>query len=121
MRVGRLAVYSTFRADGTRFFVVPDDGSEPIELRVNRATVSCKAGEAAIAAIRCYVTAIEIEDPIENLKVSAVATKPGTVVVYPHVTINDGALGDVSSFLWRFRAGSFGRIVLSRLKFERAA
>jgi hypothetical protein len=128
-RAGRLAVYSGRQQDGKiilpRFLVLPDDGSEPIELRVNRASVSGKSGEAVMAVVRCYVTEIDIHDGATDTRVSASARTasggaPGAVI-YPHVnvTTDEEPTNDVRSFLWRMRAGSFGRIVLERITLGR--
>lgn len=115
MRTGRLRVYARGNLAEPRVFVRPDDGSEPIELRVSEVFVRGRVGEAIVATVRVFLHSLDIED-VEGRVVRA---EPGaTPVVYPMIEAHDadGSRGDIEAFGWRFRAGgSLPRLRLRRV------
>jgi len=118
MRFGRLAIESDGTPNGVSVLAVPDDGGEPVFVRVNQAFLRARAGEAATLTVRAYVSGIDIVD-LEGRAVRARTERPPHVVIYPHVEVREGQESpcDVRALSWRFRAGDLpGPIRLERIE-----
>lgn len=120
MRSGRLRIVSDGTPLGTRFVVMPDDGSEPIELRVSKARVRGRPLDAVRFVIAGFADSLDLTDLLtgEHLKANGAH---GTPALYRDVEIDDSA-GDVDRFSWRFDAdGSLPQLELHHLNFEAIA
>lgn len=104
LRAGRLSV--TYRPDlpDPVVLVVPEDGSEPIELRISEIEISAAAGDAARAEVVLFLHSLDLSDEHGQ---SVRANPQGHPVVFPNLEFDhdEGADADpIDGFLWRWSA-----------------